>query len=91
MNLMKKKEVFGKFKVSAQNGLHAGPSNEIVKCASAFKSEVYLIYQKQSVSAKSLLSILMLTARKGSQIGVKALGEDAEEAVASILNLAKRQ
>lgn len=78
----------GKFKVKDYRGLHSVPSTEIVKCASAFKSEVFLIYQKQSVSAKSLLSILTLTATQGAQIEVKALGEDAEEAVQSILFLA---
>lgn len=88
---MKKKQAEGKFKVQDQRGLHAEPSTEIVKCASSFKSEIYLVYQKQSVSAKSLLSILMLTASKGALIGVKASGEDAEEAVQSILNLANNK
>lgn len=88
---MKKNEAKGKFKVQDNRGLHAAPSTEIVRCASSFKSEVYLIYQKQSVSAKSLLSILMLTASKGAQIEVKAMGEDAEEAVQSILNLANNK
>jgi phosphocarrier protein len=88
---MKKNQAKGKFKVHDHRGLHAVPSTEIVRCASSFKSEVYLTYQKQSVSAKSLLSILMLTATKGAQIGVKALGEDAEEAVQSILNLANNK
>jgi phosphocarrier protein HPr len=88
---MKKNQAKGKFKVHDHRGLHAAPSTEIVKCASSFKSEVYLTYQKQSVSAKSLLSILMLTATQGAQIGVKALGEDAEEAVQSILNLANNK
>ena len=81
----------GKFKVNLPRGLHAAPSTEIVKCACAFKSEIYLTYQKQSVNAKSLLSILMLTATKGALIGVRALGEDAEEAVKSIIDLANHE
>lgn len=85
---IKRTIVKGKFKVYDPQGLYAAPSAEIVKCASAFKSEIYLIYQKQKVSAKSLLSILTLTATRGAQIGVQALGEDAEEAVRSILHLA---
>ena len=84
----KKKLVKGKFKVNDQLGLHAVPSTEIVKCASSFKSQVYLVYQKQTVNAKSLLSILMLTAMKGAQITIQAQGEDAEEAVRSIIQLA---
>lgn len=87
----KKNLVKGKFKVKNQYGLHAAPSTEIVKCASTFKSEVYLIYQKQSVNAKSLLSILMLTATNGAQIRIQAQGEDAEEAVRSIIHLANNK
>ena len=78
----------GKFKVKNDRGLHSMPSTEIVKCASSFKSQVYLIYQKQTVNAKSLLSILMLAAVKGANIRIEAQGIDAEEAVLSIIHLA---
>lgn len=88
--MIKKNTARGKFKVKDHRGLYAAPSIEIVKCASAFKSQIYLIHQRQSVSAKSLLSILMLTAAQGSNIGIKALGEDAEEAVQSILTLVEQ-
>lgn len=81
----------GKFKVKNDKGLHSIPSTEIVKCATSFKSQVYLVYQKQAVNAKSLLSILMLSATKGANIGVEARGEDAEEAVSSIINLANNK
>jgi phosphocarrier protein HPr len=87
----KKNLAKGKFRVSDRQGLHAIPSTEIVKCACSFKSEIYLTYQRQSVNAKSLLSILMLAARKGAQIGIQALGEDAEEAVQSIVQLADNE
>jgi len=92
-NLDKTKEnqAKGKFKVKNDKGLHSIPSTEIVKCATSFKSQVYLIYQKQAVNAKSLLSILMLAATKGASIGVEAKGEDAEEAVTSIINLANNK
>ena len=81
----------GKFKVMNDKGLHSVPSIEIVKCATSFKSQVYLIYQKQAVNAKSLLSILMLAAVKGANIVVEAKGEDAEEAVNSIIDLANHK
>lgn len=86
---IKKCTVKGKFVVSNDRGLHTRPSTELVKCASSFKSQVQLVYQKQSVNAKSLLGILMLAAAKGAKIGIEAEGEDAEEAVQSIMNLAK--
>lgn len=88
---MKKQTVKGKFVVSNDRGLHTRPSTELVRCASSFKAQVFLIYQKHAVNAKSLLGILMLAATKGARIGVEAEGEDAEEAVQSILDLAKNK
>jgi len=79
----------GKFVVANERGLHTRPSTELVKCASSFKSHVFLVYQKQAVNAKSLLGILMLAATKGARISVEAEGEDAEQAVDSIIQLAK--
>jgi phosphocarrier protein HPr len=90
-NPLIKKRIKGKFVVSNDRGLHTRPSTELVKCASAFKSQVYLIYHKHAVNAKSLLGVLMLAASKGSRIGVEAEGDDAEEAVESILDLAKNK
>ena len=79
----------GSFTVSNARGLHTRPSTELVKCAASFNSEVRLIYHRQKVNAKSLLGILMLAAPKGAKIAIEAEGEDADEAVSSILDLAK--
>lgn len=87
----KKDTAKGKFRVNNEQGLYTIPSTEIVKCATSFKSQVYLTYQNQTVNAKSLLSIVMLTASKGAQIRVEAEGEDAEEAVRSIIDLANNK
>jgi phosphocarrier protein HPr len=87
--LIKKKTAKGKFLVANDRGLHTRPSTELVKCASSFKSIVSLVYQKQSVNAKSLLGILMLAASRGARIAIEAEGDDAEEAVESIVSLAK--
>lgn len=80
--------VKGIFIVKNDRGLHTRPSTELVKCASSFKAEIRLSYQKMEVNAKSLLGILMLAASKGSRIRVEATGVDAEAAVNGILTLA---
>ncbi|WP_068470324.1 HPr family phosphocarrier protein [Candidatus Protochlamydia phocaeensis] len=85
----KKKMVKGKFIISNDRGLHTRPSTELVKCANSFKSQVFLKYQKHAVNAKSLLGVLMLAASKGAKIGIEAEGEDAEQAVESIIELAR--
>ena len=79
------------FTVINDKGLHTRPSTELVKCATAFKSHVTLLYGGVSVNAKSLLGILMLAAVRGAKVTVEAVGDDAEEAVRSILELASNK
>ncbi len=90
-HIVKKSIVRGLIVVSNDRGLHTRPSTEIVKCASAFRSDVKLIYKKKEVNAKSLLGILMLAASKGAKINIVAEGVDAEDAVNSLVALASRK
>lgn len=85
------KKFKGCFVVANDKGLHTRPSTELVKCATSFKAQVNLIYQNNTVNAKSLLGILTLAACRGSKIEVIASGIDAEEAVNSIIQLAKNK
>ncbi|HSW73163.1 MAG TPA: HPr family phosphocarrier protein [Chlamydiales bacterium] len=84
----KNPKVVGTFVVKNDKGLHTRPSTELVKCAAGFSSKVSLFYRNYVVNAKSLLGILMLAAERGSKIRVEASGDDAQEAVDSILKLA---
>lgn len=84
----KKNHAKGFFVVRNDKGMHTRPCTELVKCAATFHAEVHLSYQDSQVNAKSLLGILMLAAAKGSRIIIEAFGDDAEDAVASIVALA---
>ena len=86
-----KRKVKAFFTVLNDKGLHTRPSTELVKCTTFFKCKIFLHYKSLMVNAKSLLGILMLAANKGTKIMVEAKGDDAEEAVASILKLAKNK
>lgn len=88
---LKPEKVKGCFTVVNDRGLHTRPSTEIVKCATSFKSEVRLAYQKNQVNAKSILGVLMLAAAKGARIRVEAIGDDAEEAVSTLISLARNK
>ncbi|HSX12281.1 MAG TPA: HPr family phosphocarrier protein [Rhabdochlamydiaceae bacterium] len=79
------------FIIINEKGLHTRPSTELVKCASSFKSQVTLFYQDLVVNAKSLLGILMLAAARGAKIRIEAEGEDAEQAVKTIVSLARNK
>ena len=72
-------------------GLHTRPATELVKCATCYKSDITLHYRDLSVNAKSLLGILMLAADRGAKITVEADGEDSEEVVAALVELAKNK
>lgn len=87
----KKKQAKGFFIVANDKGLHTRPSTELVKCATNFKAQVNLFYGDLVVNAKSLLGILTLGASRGSKIEVEAIGDDAEKAVATILELARNK
>ena len=86
-----KKSAKGFFIVKNDKGLHTRPCTELVKCASSFRSDVFLSYQKNTVNAKSILGILMLAAAKGARVRIQAEGEDAEEAIESIIRLAEHK
>jgi phosphocarrier protein len=88
---MIKQKVKSSFVVMNEKGLHTRPSTELVKCASSFKSQVYLVYQNLTVNAKSLLGVLMLAASRGAKIKIEAEGEDAELVVDSLRTLAQNK
>ncbi len=79
------------FVILNDKGLHTRPATELVKCASAFRSQITLYYQDLTVNGKSLLGILMLAAARGAKIGVEAEGEDAQEAVNALVALSKNR
>jgi len=79
----------GVFVIKNDKGLHTRPCTEIVKCATKFKSDIYVKYRKEQVNAKSMLGLLMLAAPHRSRIRISAMGVDAEEAVAALLELGR--
>ena len=81
----------GTFTVVNEKGLHMRPSTQLMKCAVQFKSRVSLRCKDNSVNAKSLLGILTLTATCGTKVIVEAEGDDAEQAVKAIVELAKQR
>ena len=74
-------------KVQVKNslGLHTRPATAIVKLLQNSKSEITFTHKKETVNAKSILSILMLAAKKNSQITISIKGEDAEVLMEQLL------
>lgn len=73
--------------VNLANGVHARPASELVKAANAFHSEIILKVGTTTVNAKSVLSILKLAIRNGTDVTIQVEGDDEEQALQVIANL----
>jgi phosphocarrier protein HPr len=71
-------------------GLHARPAALFVETASRFASDVSVIKGDQEVDAKSVLSLMLLEAVGGTELIIKADGEDEAKAVNSLVELVER-
>jgi phosphotransferase system HPr (HPr) family protein len=81
---MKEREVV----IGHRLGLHARAAARLVQLCSKFQSNIILFRCGASNSAeadaRSILSILLLSAAYGSKIGVRAIGADEDQAVQSV-------
>ena len=73
-----------KVRVKNNLGLHTRPATVIVKLLQNCKSDVTFVHKKENINAKSILSILMLAAKKNSQITVTVDGEDADDIMSKL-------
>lgn len=68
-------------------GLHARASAKFTQMASRFESEVWVERGTRRVNAKSIMGVMMLAAAKGCTVEIETEGSDADEALASLLEL----
>lgn len=66
-------------KVQVKNtmGLHTRPATSIVKLLQNTKCDVTFTHKRETINAKSILSILMLAAKKNSKITITVDGDEA--------------
>ena len=67
-----------KVKVKNSLGIHTRPAASIVKLLQPSKSSVFFTYRDETINARSIMSILMLAAKKNSSITITIDGEDAQ-------------
>ena len=72
------------FQVLSELGLHARPAGRFVALAGRFRSEIQVARDDEWVSGLSVLSLLSLAAGQGTRLRVRAVGEDAEQAVEAL-------
>lgn len=78
-------KILRKVRVKNALGLHARPATVIVKLLQACKANVTFTYKKETINAKSIMSILMLAVTKNSLLTIVAEGEDAKETMNKLI------
>lgn len=70
-----------------QLGLHARAAAKLVKTAAGFRSRIIVQREEEQVDAKSILGLMMLAAAPGTQLTIRASGEDEEQALNAVVTL----
>jgi phosphocarrier protein HPr len=65
-------------------GLHLRAATTLAQAAARFKSAITVTRGKDQASARSVTSLIMLGAGKGTKLRVRAEGDDAQAAVAEL-------
>jgi phosphocarrier protein len=70
-----------------RRGLHARAAAQFVKLAGEFDADILVSKDGAEVSGLSIMGLMMLAAAPGTQIGVRAKGNQARQAVEAITAL----
>ena len=68
-------------------GLHARAAAKFVSCSSAFSSRIQAGKDGNMVDAKSIMSVMMLAAGKGTVLDLKIDGADEQQALEALTTL----
>jgi phosphocarrier protein HPr len=77
-------ELTRKLLIKNELGLHARAAAKIVSLAGNYKSALHLSRDDQEVDGSSILSILTLACPKGTEVWVRAVGEDSEALIEAL-------
>ncbi|MEK9711950.1 MAG: HPr family phosphocarrier protein [Thalassolituus sp.] len=65
-------------------GLHARAAAKLVSTATAYSSQIKVGHSGRMVDCKSIMSVMMLAASKGTELDIITDGSDEEAAMAGI-------
>ena len=78
-------------RVANRLGLHARPAAALVKLAAQFTSDISLIKDGTVVNGKSIMGVMTLAAECGSELIIRAEGDDAAKAAEALAELVKSE
>lgn len=76
-----------KITIINQLGLHARASAKFVATAAKFQSNIDVSKDSQTVNGKSIMGIMMLAAKKGSELVLEIEGPDEERMTETLVSL----
>ena len=76
-----------RLKIVNTKGLHARASARFVQCAAKFDASVTVTKDGQAVSGTSIMGLMMLGAGPGSDVVIRARGQQAREALDALEHL----
>jgi len=81
--------VTGKVRLVHAAGMHARPAVKLTKLAKRFQAQISIRASETAdwINAKSVAKVMALRAPRDSLIEIKAHGDDAEAAVAALIDL----
>lgn len=71
-------------------GLHARPAAEFVKLAGKFSADIEVGKDDMWVNGKSIMGVMTLAAERGTELTIRAKGEDGSKAVDALHDLIHR-
>ncbi|AKL94152.1 phosphotransferase system, phosphocarrier protein HPr [Clostridium aceticum] len=76
-----------KITVKSETGLNARAASLLVREATKFKAESYVIKDGNEYNCKSIMNIMSMLLRQGEEVLLKAEGSDAEKALKALAHL----
>lgn len=80
-----------KVTLSNEIGLHARPASIFIRQAVKFPCDITVEKAGRSYNAKSIMSVLSMSASKGDEIIIRAEGESENEAVSALIDLVENK
>lgn len=68
-------------------GIHMRPADVLSRAAGRFQCQIIIEKDGQAIDCKSIMSILTLGARQGTQLSLRACGVDAQAALETLSEL----
>lgn len=74
-------------RVVNSHGMHLRPADLFARTAARFQSKVCVTFEGQLVDGRSIVELIMLAARQGSELTICVTGDDCETALTALAEL----